>query len=81
MAGLLTGEKTIVCEHTTAFVSLIVNQSLCRHKTIRLVTIVTVGRDLEYRRRKCVSQNTDCHIFVYPHMKTKPHTTANFILH
>jgi hypothetical protein len=81
MVGLLTGEKTSVCEYTTAFVSLIVNQSLWRQKTICLVTIVTVGRGLGYRRRKCVSQNTDCHIFVYPHMTAKPHTTANFILH
>ena len=77
VVGLQTGEKTSVCEYTTAFVSFIVNQSLWRQKTICLV--VTAGRGLGYRRRKCFSQNTDYHIFVYPHVTTKPHTTANFI--
>jgi hypothetical protein len=79
--GLLTGEKTSICVYTTAFVSFIVNQSLWRQKTICLVTIVTVGRCLEYQRRQRFSQNTDCHIFVYLHMTAKPHNAANFILH
>jgi hypothetical protein len=77
-----------ICVYTTAFVSFIANHSMWTQKTICLVTIVTVGRCLESRRRQCFPQNIDCHIFVYPHTATKPHitatkphNTANFMLH